>query len=100
MKRPEAHKHASSCPAVQDIFRCSPASDQYPLHLVKRNLVAAPIVKLRGAGAGVIGHGCGLHNLDLATKTAKTLCAGSISVHTSNLFNKIHLPRLELHYAP
>ena len=36
------------------------SSNQYPLDLIKRHLVAPAIVELRGARAGVIGHGRGL----------------------------------------
>lgn len=35
-------------------------SDYNPLHLIQAHFVAPPIVELRGAGAGVVGHGSGL----------------------------------------
>jgi len=36
------------------------ASDQNSLYLIERHLVAPPVVELRGARAGVVGHGSGL----------------------------------------
>ena len=47
-------------PPPGNVSKFAPALNQNPLDLVEAHFVAPAVVELGGAGAGMVGHRCGL----------------------------------------